>query len=620
MKYSNQRKARMPLSPRAQRMTQLAQQAAQQKKPLLASLRTPMNLQLERPWPGVAYDIHRIEAGAAQESKTKKKAKPEGRFSFLDVCQEVELVHLRLRFAAGDKGILKACFQGRVSNFLHLQSHGKALDQRSTCMTLLASGDPATCPRGANEPSEGLDALGMMTWNGSESGAGLEGSPNWWSNQMPNNFQNLSLQQQQMQMQPVLRPLQQNQLADDNPKKDQSERERIERIERHSERSERLEVRGRKLSRQSSEEADSFSAGCQHKARVLAGLAGGWRAGQGGSIAPLWDTKILPRVGSCKAAAEAQGGWGQEAGKASEHSVRMTTMKDHLQHGGEAARSDALSKIRGNMVAMAMESELSSRAVQEALKVANRQTQTDLSLELTGHIAEVALSLHGNHVLQRVIEVLPASKTHFIAEELMARAKEVAHNVFGCRIFCRLLEQSSTLAATQELITKVMKDAEELVQHQFGRFVAQAILEHGCDSQRRSLAHALRHRIMDMAQHRNASHVIEKALIYCAPTERRALAIDLLQQGSTEESGIELLARTQYGGFVVKALLNLGNDIEIEARRQLMDLSQRCADLKASKETRFVERLLKELSYLPDDEERLPMAETRRGVRGRRGS
>jgi len=32
---------------------------------------------------------------------------------------------------------------------------------------------------------------------------------------------------------------------------------------------------------------------------------------------------------------------------------------------------------------------------------------------------------------------------------------KVARNVFGCRIFCRLLEQSATYDATQELIGKV---------------------------------------------------------------------------------------------------------------------------------------------------------------------
>ena len=302
----------------------------------------------------------------------------------------------------------------------------------------------------------------------------------------------------------------------------------------------------------------------------------------------------------------------KELGKT--ESARFSALRGHLEHGGNEAH-DAIAQIKGNVLHLAMESESSSRAVQMALKVATRQTATDLSLELSGHIAEVALSLHGNHVLQRAIEVLPASKTHFIAEELNPRANEVARNVFGCRIFCRLLEQSATYDATQELIGKVLKDAEDLVQHQFGRFVAQAILEHGLDQQRHTLALALRNRGMNMAQHRNASHVIEKALIYCSAIDRRALAIELLKEANPEEdSGVATLARTQYGGFVVKALLNLGGDIEQEARRQLAELST--SELKAaSKETRFVERLLKELNYLPEDEK---FAEQNRRPRVRR--
>lgn len=285
----------------------------------------------------------------------------------------------------------------------------------------------------------------------------------------------------------------------------------------------------------------------------------------------------------------------KESGKS--ESSRFATLRGDLEHGGNEATA-AIAQIRGHVLHLAMESESSSRAVQMALKVANRQTATGLSLELSGHIAEVALSLHGNHVLQRAIEVLPAAKSHFIAEELQPRAAEVARNVFGCRIFCRLLEQSATFEATQELISKVLKDSEDLVQHQFGRFVAQAILEHGLDQQRHILAQALRTRVIDMAQHRKASHVIEKSLLYCSAIDRRALALELLKQAnSQEDSGVETLARTQYGGFVVKALLNLGGDIEQEARRQLSEL--RLSDLKAaSKETRFVERLLKELNYV----------------------
>ncbi|CAE7441426.1 APUM5 [Symbiodinium natans] len=170
---------------------------------------------------------------------------------------------------------------------------------------------------------------------------------------------------------------------------------------------------------------------------------------------------------------------------ASDHAKLFQTLRSNLEVGDEKARLDAIQQIQGNVVALATESESSSRAVQMALKVATRQTATELSSELTGHIAEVALSLHGNHVLQRVIEVLPSSKTNFIAEELVTRAAEVARNVFGCRIFCRLLEQSANLTSTQRLLAKVIRDAEDLVQNQFGRYVAQAVLEHGTDEQRR---------------------------------------------------------------------------------------------------------------------------------------
>jgi len=290
--------------------------------------------------------------------------------------------------------------------------------------------------------------------------------------------------------------------------------------------------------------------------------------------------------------------------KASDHLKLFQTLRSTLEVGDHEARLDAIHQIQGNVVGFATESESSSRAVQLALKVAARQSAADLAAELAGHVSEVALSLHGNHVLQRVIEVLPASKSKFIAEELMTRAAEVARNVFGCRIFCRLLEQSANLPATQKLLTKVMRDAEDLVQNQFGRYVAQAILEHGTEDQRHALAASLRPRILDLAQHRNASHVIEKALTYCSVDDRRTLAVQLLQQDARQESGVETLARTQYGGFVVKALLNLGGDVEAEARRQLSNLSNHFSGPKgASKETRFAERLLKELDYLPEGED-----------------
>ena len=41
------------------------------------------------------------------------------------------------------------------------------------------------------------------------------------------------------------------------------------------------------------------------------------------------------------------------------------------------------------------------------------------------------------------------------------------------------------------------------------------------------------------------------------------------------QSRVKAARRTQYGGFVVKALLNLGGDIEAEAARARLGTSQR---------------------------------------------
>ena len=64
-------------------------------------------------------------------------------------------------------------------------------------------------------------------------------------------------------------------------------------------------------------------------------------------------------------------------------------------------------------------------------------------------------------------------------------------------------------------------------------------------------------------------------------SSRRSLALELLKASHEQCMGVECLARTPSGGFVVKALLNLGGDVEEEVRRQLLDLRKSFQDLQA---------------------------------------
>mmetsp|Transcript_63529 Transcript_63529/g.113030 ORF Transcript_63529/g.113030 Transcript_63529/m.113030 type:complete len:661 (-) Transcript_63529:153-2135(-) len=282
-----------------------------------------------------------------------------------------------------------------------------------------------------------------------------------------------------------------------------------------------------------------------------------------------------------------------------------------MDTGDVQAKTNAIAHLKGKVVEKSLESELSSRTVQMALKAARKDESCKLSEELKGHVVEAAQSLHGNHVLQRAIELLPADRTSWVAAELLQTNKgpEVARNVFGCRIFCRLMEHSAENESTKMLMAKVLEDTHDLVRNQFGRFVAQAILEQGNPDQRSQLALLLSQSAFELAQNRNASHVVEKALLYCDPADKQRLAVELLREDQTAaDSGVAALAKNQFGGFVVKALVDQGGNIEAEARRQLAELVQRYHEgrLGKTKEEKYAEKLLKELQLLEEDE--LPIA------------
>lgn len=258
---------------------------------------------------------------------------------------------------------------------------------------------------------------------------------------------------------------------------------------------------------------------------------------------------------------------------------------------------EAAEALRGQVLRMTLESEGHSRIVQLAMKNSNRHVAAELAKELKDNVCQAALSIHGNHVLQRIIELLPATRWEFVVTELAENPLEIAKNVYGCRIFCRLTEQSINSEEWRRLMEILLQEADQLARHQFGRFVVQSLLEYGTEEQKHRLAVTLLANVPDLAQHRNASHVVEKALLYCSNADRQELAKGLLsaKPGEGEESGLFPLVKTQFGGYVVKAIVGIPGSVSVEARRQLSSIAASFKAIMGTKELRVAERLFNEL-------------------------
>lgn len=262
----------------------------------------------------------------------------------------------------------------------------------------------------------------------------------------------------------------------------------------------------------------------------------------------------------------------------------------------EEGNTEALSAVRGSVVQLSF-SALGCRLVQLALQTARGSVAAELTAELHGHVRDAVGSPHANFVLQKIIEVMPAGQAVFIAKELSGLAPIVARHSYGCRILCRLFEQCLTSQGPAALAAEILQEAGRLSWHSYGHHVIETILEHGSAEQRHQIAAALRGgdgaadndsssgRLLRSARNRSASHVVEKALTFCAADDRQLLVEELL----SSPDAVVALAQSHFGIHVAKSLLSLPGNKPDFARQYIVQCP---AEFQATKHGR---RLLEEL-------------------------
>lgn len=126
---------------------------------------------------------------------------------------------------------------------------------------------------------------------------------------------------------------------------------------------------------------------------------------------------------------------------------------------------------------------------------------------------------------------------------------------FGCRVMCRILEHTGgefqMQLNTKTMVNEVLKDAFELLSHNFGHHVIESIFEHGMSEHKHQIALALHSNLAAYVCDRHGSYVIEKALERCSAEDQKMLTNSLLSNADN----LAWIAEDQSGFHVVKALL-----------------------------------------------------------------
>jgi hypothetical protein len=242
-----------------------------------------------------------------------------------------------------------------------------------------------------------------------------------------------------------------------------------------------------------------------------------------------------------------------EAGDMEDTAEACAELIEQLEAGGEA-RAAAIEAISGSVVDLAFDA-AACRVVQKAFETAEMHVAIALAQEMQGHIREAIKCPHANHVVQKLLDIIPAEESIFVVKELVG-AVDLAKHRYGCRVVCRAVKVHAGLEACQEtrdFIDELIPEVAELSRHTFAHYVVEAILECGSADQKHEVACALRSDLMRSAKNRSATYVVEKALLCCDAHDREAIAAELF--GSAE--ALLELVENQFGCHLAKALPRL---------------------------------------------------------------
>lgn len=233
--------------------------------------------------------------------------------------------------------------------------------------------------------------------------------------------------------------------------------------------------------------------------------------------------------------------------------------------------------------------------VQDALTTGSTRDAIEIASELHKHVREACRCKNANHVIAKLIEVLPPQESQFVIDELFEDFHEdiqkVARHRYGCRVFKALLEHCSE-AQVRHLVEVLLIDAVALSVHTYGNFVIQHLLDHCTANQLVRLMQLLTENVITVGKSGWGAQVLHKALQCIDSDLRKRLSHAMLKRPDV----LAEMACIRHGELAAQLALQ-----EAEAAPRSVALSALLARNDKLQSTRYGRVFARHLQTLQED-------------------
>lgn len=189
--------------------------------------------------------------------------------------------------------------------------------------------------------------------------------------------------------------------------------------------------------------------------------------------------------------------------------------------------------------------------ISQALEHVLVEQQAELARELEPEILKVTKDGNGNHVVQKIIELVPRQHIGFIMNAFRGQVTALSSHPFACRVVQRMLE-NGTDSDRADLMVELLASASMFTTDQFGNYVIQHVIQNGKTEDQQKLIQLCMSQLMNFSKHKFASNVVEKCIQSAYPSQRTEIREQLMTVGSDGTTPLQQFMRDQYGNYVVR--------------------------------------------------------------------
>jgi Pumilio-family RNA binding repeat len=201
-------------------------------------------------------------------------------------------------------------------------------------------------------------------------------------------------------------------------------------------------------------------------------------------------------------------------------------------------RLQLLTAMRGNLIDVAFHPR-GTHALQNLIAMTSlKEEETIYREEFQGRLVEMSVDNNASHIVQRLL--VTVNNRYFIIREILGRVEELSKDKLGVCVIKKCCNDP-------EIMNEILGSCLILIQHPYGNYAVQSILEIWREEVAHEFMSAIHGRVLQLCLQKYASNVIEKAI------KIESIRSSILKELEIGQK-IEEIIGNQYGCYVLRTL------------------------------------------------------------------